>query len=107
VTAGPVLCFLLLANFMLNAVSIAEQESVPQKKEDTFFAGTVASWDTEKIVVARSVAAKNEQRTFKMTPATKVEGKLRAKVRVTVRYTTDDSGDTATLIVVRAPAKAK
>lgn len=85
---------------------VLAQDGAP-KKEDTFFAGTVASWDAQKIVVSRSVAAKTEQRTFRMTPETKVEGKLRAKVRVTVRYTTDESGDVATLIVVRAPVKPK
>jgi len=33
-----------------------------------------------------------------------MEGSLASKVRVTVRYVTDDDGDTATLIVVRTPA---
>ncbi len=82
------------------AASLVAQESSP-KKEDTFFAGTVASWDDKTIVVARSVAAKTERRTFRMTPETKIEGKLRTKVRVTVRYTSDEDGDLATLIVVR------
>ena len=92
---------------LLVAASIFAQEGSFQKKEDTFFAGTVASWDDQKIVVTRSVAAKTEQRTFRITPETKVEGKLRAKVRVTVRYTSEDEGEIATLIVVRAPANKK
>jgi hypothetical protein len=103
VTVSRFLSFLLLTAGSV----LAFQEATPQKKEDTFFAGTVASWDSEKIVVSRSVAAKTEQRTFRMTPSTKIEGKLRAQIRVTVRYTTDESGDIATLIIVRAPAKAK
>ena len=53
-----------------------------------------------------------ESRTFQLTSETKIEGSLALKVRVTVRYVTDDDGDTATLIVVRpqvgrAPAKQK
>lgn len=96
----------ILSLLVLCSFALAAQEP-PQKKEDTFFAGIVASWDAQKIVVSRTVAAKTEQRTFRMTPETKVEGKLRAKVRVTVRYVTDDDGDTATLIVVRVPAKQK
>lgn len=99
VTVGRILSVLLLWG-----ISAFAQESSSAKKEDTFFAGTVAAWDAQKIVVARSVAAKREQRTFRMTPETKVEGKLKAKVRVTVRYTSDDDGDVATLIVVR-PSK--
>ena len=87
---------------LLALAPLFAQESAPQKKDDTFFAGTVASWDSEKIVVTRSVAAKTEERSFRITPATKVEGKLRARVRVTVRYATGEGGDVATLIVVRA-----
>jgi hypothetical protein len=96
VTLGRILSILLLA-----IASAFAQDSSQQKKEDTFFAGTVASFDPQKVVVARSVSAKTEQKTFRMTPETKVEGKLRAKVRVTVRYVTDEDGDIATLIVVR------
>ena len=49
-----------------------------------------------------------EKRTFRVTPDTKVEGKLRMKVRVTVRYTSgDDEEDVATLIVVRTSQPKK
>ena len=93
-TVGRILSFLLLC-----AISLTAQESA-SKKEDTFFAGTVSSWDAAKLVVSRPVAAKKEQRTFRMTPETKVEGKLRAKARVTVRYISGEDGDVATLVVV-------
>jgi hypothetical protein len=97
----------ILSIFLLLAISVFAQQDSTQKKEDAFFAGTVASWDAQKIVVSRSVAAKTEERTFRVNSSTKIEGKLRAKVRVTVRYTGDEDGDIATLIVVRAPAKPK
>jgi hypothetical protein len=97
----------ILGPLLLVAMSVFAQQDNSPKKEDAFFAGTVASWDAQKIIVSRSVAAKTEQRTFRMNADTKVEGKLRAKVRVTVRYISDEDGDIATLIVVRAPAKPK
>ena len=93
----------LVRILLLSALVLCAQE----KKEDTFFAGTVASWDAQKVTVTRSVAAKKEERTFRVTPETKVEGKLRTKVRVTVRYTSDENGDIATLIVVRNQARQK
>ena len=81
------------------------------QKTDTFFAGTVAEIRDDAIVISRTVRGKMENRTFQITPDTKVEGRLRARVRVTARYVSDGDGDgdTATLIVVRAvqPAKKK
>jgi hypothetical protein len=81
-------------------------ETNTAKAADTFFAGTVSQFSTETIVVGRTVRGKAESRTFSVTPQTKIEGKLAVKVRVTVRYITDDDGDTATLIVVRGSAPA-
>lgn len=68
----------------------------PQKKSDNY-AGTVVEFTPEKVVVAKT----KESRTFRITPDTKIEGKLKAKVRVTVRYTSEDDGFTATRIIVR------
>lgn len=73
----------------------------PPAQPDTFFAGSVTLITPEKVSVSRKVSGKTENRTFRLTPATKVEGKLKVKVRVTVRYSSDETGDTATLIVVR------
>jgi hypothetical protein len=81
----------------------AEESAAAARKTDAFFAGTVAESTPEKLTVARTVLGKNETRSFVVNADTKVEGTLSAKARVTVRYTTDDSGDTALLIVVRAP----
>jgi hypothetical protein len=79
-------------------------ETGTAKAADTFFAGTVSQFTSETIIVGRTVRGKAESRTFSVTPQTKIEGKLAVKVRVTVRYITDDDGDTATLIVVRGSA---
>lgn len=81
-------------------------ETGTSKAADTFFAGTVSQFTSETIIVGRTVRGKAESRTFSLTPQTKIEGKLAIRVRVTVRYITDDDGDTATLIVVRGAAPA-
>lgn len=87
------------------AVPLLADETATTKAANTFFAGTVTELTTETITVGRTVRGKAESRTFQLTPQTQTEGKLAAKVRVTVRYITDDDGDTATLIVVRGAAK--
>lgn len=93
------------------AMPIVADEAATVKTADTFFAGTVSQSSAETIIVGRIVRGKAESRTFRLTAQTKIEGKLAVKVRVTVRYITDDDGDTATLIVVRGsspkPAKQK
>ena len=88
---------------------LVADETTATKAPDTFFAGTVTELTSETITVGRTVRGKAESRTFQVTPQTKTEGKLAARVRVTVRYVSDDDGDTATLIVVRgfAPKAAK
>ena len=80
-------------------------ETATAKAPDTFFAGAVTELTSESIVVGRTVRGKAESRMFLLTPQTKTEGKLAVKVRVTVRYVTDEDGDTATLIVVRGAVK--
>ena len=86
------------------AKPLQADETTTAKTADTFFAGTVSQTSAETIIVGRTVRGKAESRTFRLTPQTKIEGKLAVKVRVTVRYITDDDGDIATLIVVRGSA---
>jgi len=86
------------------AKPLQADETATTKAADTFFAGTVSQSTAETIMVGRTVRGKAESRTFRLTPQTKIEGKLAVRVRVTVRYITDDDGDTATLIVVRGSA---
>jgi hypothetical protein len=84
---------------------LAADEAATQKAANTFFAGTVSESNSEMITVGRTVRGRAESRTFRLTPDTKIEGTLEFKARVTVRYITDDDGDTATLIVVHALAR--
>ena len=69
--------------------------------KDNFFAGTVTESTAVKLTVSRVVRGKAQKRSFKVNPDTKVDGKLRVKVRVTVQYVSDDEGDTAMRVVVR------
>jgi hypothetical protein len=83
------------------------QKKTEEPKPDTFFAGTVLEFTPEKITVSRVVLGKTEKRVFRVTPDTKCDGKLKAKVRVTVRYVSTDDGETAELIIVRSQQKKK
>jgi hypothetical protein len=94
-----------MAGLVLRPLSADEHTAAGAKKADAFFAGTVVESTAEKITVTRTVLGKPENRSFVVTAETKVEGRLRARVRVTVRYISDDDGDTATLIVVRSTKK--
>ncbi len=83
------------------------EKKAEEPKAETFFAGTVIETTPDRIIVSRVVLGKTEKRVFRVTQATKCEGKLKAKVRVTVRYTAADDGDIAELIIVRPSQKKK
>ena len=83
----------------------ADEPAASAKKADAFFAGTVVESTAEKLTLTRTVLGKPEDRTFLVTPETKIEGRLRPRVRVTVRYISDENGDTATMIIVRSTKK--
>jgi hypothetical protein len=84
-----------------------DPQKAEEPKPETFFAGTVIESTPEKLTVSRVVLGKTEKRTFRVTPDTKFEGKVKNKVRVTVRYVTTDDGDTAELVVVRTTQQKK
>jgi hypothetical protein len=96
-----------IAGLVLHPLSADEPSTAAAKKADAFFAGTVVESTADEITVTRTVLGKPEKRSFVVTPETKVEGRLRIRVRVTVRYISDDGGDTATMIIVRSAAKKK
>ena len=85
--------------------SVACTQEPQEVKPDTFFAGTVVESTPDRLTVSRVVLGKTEKRIFRITADTKCEGKLKAKVRVTVQYVTTEDGDTAELIVVRSVQK--
>jgi len=69
---------------------------------DAFFSGTVVEFADDHVSVNRIVLGKNsETRTFAITPETTIEGKLRVKARVTVRFVEER----AVHIIVRSSQK--
>ena len=98
------LCKLLLALVPLGAA--LPQQSPPQKKTapaNDIFSGTVTELAADSITVVRQVPAHDSvTRKFALDGQTKVEGKLRVKARVTVRYRTGEDGELQALhIIVR------
>ena len=101
---------LLLASGFAGLPSVAAQGSEDPgaitPRPDAFYSGSVVQSTETSLIVSRTVLGKKERRTFTVTADTKIEGKMRAGSRVTVRYASGDNGDTCILFVVRgAPAK--
>jgi hypothetical protein len=84
----------------------AQDATLSQQPHSEFFSGVVTTLAEDKITVFKTVLGKSsETHTFLITPETRVEGKLRVKVRVTVRYTREEEGDRALHIIVRSSQK--
>ena len=88
------------------------QEPPPAAEQpaDQYFSGTVISFSSEKLTVSRRILGKTDSsRSFSITAETQIDGKLRARARVTVQYATRDEIDRAIRIVVRNndPKKAR
>ena len=84
------------------AVPAAPQEQPGAEQSNGYFSGIVAEMAAGRLTVSRTVLGKNsESRTFLLTSATRVEGKLHVKARVTVQFVTKEEGDHAVHIIVR------
>ncbi|MBS1876319.1 MAG: hypothetical protein JSU00_24100 [Acidobacteria bacterium] len=71
-------------------------------ENDGFFSGNVVELTSDRVSVTRTILNKRpEKRSFRINAGTKVEGKLKVKSRVTVRYAPEDDGDVALSILVR------
>jgi hypothetical protein len=101
--------FLILAG-ALSAIRVGAQERELSKpdsqkhdpKYDDTFSGSILELTTSKITVSRSILGKQpEKRTFLITADTRIEGKMRVKLKVTIGFVVSDDGDVARLIVVR------
>ena len=99
---------LLLLLSPATPLSVRAQDAAPseQKPKPDYFSGTITVLDEEKVTVLKTVLGKtSETRTFLITKETRIEGKLRLKARVTVRYTHNDEGNRALHIIVRTAQK--
>ncbi len=78
-----------------------------EPKYDETFSGSIVELTAAQITVSRSILGKPaEKHTFAIKPDTRIDGKLRVRVKVTVGYVTSDDGeDIARLIVVRGSQK--
>ncbi len=100
---GALLLLLPLAALIPVRVQGAPPAEQPRSE---FFSGVVTALADDKITVFKTVLGKDsETRTFLITPQTRVEGKLRLKARVTVRYTREEEGNRALHIIVRTSQK--
>lgn len=95
--------FVVVALILGAGVCTQAMQDEDSKAGDAFFAGSVADVSQGRLVVARTVRGQSESRAFRLTSQTQIEGHLTVGVRVTVRYVAEDSGDIATMIIVRNP----
>jgi len=66
------------------------------------FSGIIVELSDSGLTVSRSILGRApEKRTFTIRPETRIEGKLRLKLKVTVGFVTTTDGDWARLIVAR------
>ncbi len=97
---------ILVFGLLLTLPAFGQESPTNAQPEDQFFSGTVTELSAEKVTVGRTVLGKaSATRAFLITPETRVEGKLRVKARVTVRFLTKDEGDQAVHIIVRPVQK--
>jgi hypothetical protein len=100
--AGALLVLLPVPSIPLSAQSAAPAE----RPRSEFFSGVITVVADDKVTVFKTVLGKDsETRVFLITKQTRVEGKLRVKARVTVRYTRASEGDRALHIIVRTSQK--
>lgn len=83
-----------------------QQNSEEAPPSDHFFSGMVTDYTPVTLTVRRAVLGKDPvRRAFVIAPDTTIEGELRVRARVTVRFITCDEGDRALHIIVRPPRK--
>jgi hypothetical protein len=99
----------LLALCVVCVMPASQETPEGANQERPFFSGIVTELASDKLSVSRTILGKaDEQRTFRITGATRIEGKLKLKSRVTVQFAAGEEGDVAVSIVVRdKPDRAK
>jgi hypothetical protein len=99
--------FRVLFSVLLALACLAAGRTLPaahaqQEVDGEFFSGVVTEIKPNALTVNRTVLGKNpENRTFAITPETRVEGKPEVNERVTVRF----SGGRAVHIIARPGQK--
>jgi hypothetical protein len=84
----------------------AQSPTIADQPHREFFSGVITVLADDQITVSKTVLGKNSDvRVFLIAKETRVEGKLRLKARVTVRYTHSNDGNHAVHIIVRTAQK--
>jgi len=81
----------------------AQQKDQPGAPKEQMFSGEVTAMDSASLTATRT--GSKDSKTFLVTPDTKVEGALKLKSRVTIRYVVAENGARALRIIVRPVAK--
>ncbi len=81
---------------------MAQEGSKPPHTQETFFSGNVVSFDSEKLTVTRRTMTLSWiTKTFTLDADTSVEGTLKPKARVTIKFIKTPDGNRAIHIIVR------
>lgn len=96
----------LVLSLALSLAVAQEPAATPAKKSvpaNDIFSGTVSELTSDSVTVVRNAPARDAGASrFLLDSQTKVEGRLRVKARVTVRYHADEDGQLRALhIIVR------
>jgi hypothetical protein len=89
---------LVVLSFAWSARCVAAQDD---QDKDNYFTGTLIENTPDHLKVSRVLQGKSEEHIFKVNAQTKIEGRLRLRVRINVRYISGDNGDIAILVIVR------
>lgn len=84
---------ILVSSFVFLAIAWGQEPPVEAAKVEApvYFSGTVTQATAKSITVYRKALGSSDiTKVFAIDGGTKVEGKLRAKVKVTVRFVMDD-----------------
>ncbi len=83
-------------------IQAGQQEAGQSAPKPDFFSGVVLTFSPDSITVNRKGLGQDSQtRTFMVDSNTRIEGKLRVKAKVTIRFAASESGDRAVRIIVR------
>jgi hypothetical protein len=106
--AGAILLALVVRAYPQATPPQTQEPPAAEQPAEEYFSGIVVSCTNEAVTVARTILGNSySSRRFAISSETQVEGKLKVKVRVTVKYVTRDEVDHALHIIVRYPAPKK
>jgi len=100
---GSRLCLAVVLALWGGCAAAQDQSNAAVAQQNDFFSGTIVFSSANEITVDRKGLGKDTAatRTFTIDGKTKIEGTLKTKAHVTVRFVADESGTRAIHIIVR------